>query len=97
MIVVQAGDRPGALEDESGQAILHDLFDESRFGSPDFSPSFEVCEEHAGCYEMVFILNDDGFGIDIFIPKSEGIDPELLALCRAYAVPATASAMPLTA
>jgi hypothetical protein len=93
MIVVEAGDTPSGLEKESGCGILRNFFDDARFGDPEFTPSFEALEEHAGCYEMVFILNDEGFGIGIFIPKSEGVDPELLALCRAYAVPATASVM----
>jgi hypothetical protein len=97
MIVVEAGDTAGTVEKESGCPILHGYFDDVRFGDPSFAPSFEALEEHAGCYEMVFILNDDGFGVDIFIPKSEGIDAELLALCRAYAIPANASAMPATA
>jgi hypothetical protein len=44
--------------------------------------------------QRLFILNDDGFGIGIFIPKSEGIDPELLALCAAYAVPAPELVVP---
>jgi hypothetical protein len=93
MIVVEAGDSAATLEKESGCRILRNFFDEVRFGDSDFTPSFEALEEHAGCWEMVFVLNDEGFGIGVFIPKSEGIDPELLALCRAYAVPATASAM----
>jgi hypothetical protein len=57
----------------------------SRFGHPDFTPSCETPEEHPGCYEMVFILNDDGFGIEIFIPKTGGIDADLLAMCAEYA------------
>ena len=88
MIAVEAGDTAAALEEESGCRILRNFFDDARFGDPDFSPSFEVLEEHAGCWEMVFILNDEGFGVAIFIPKAEGVDAELSALCRAYAVPA---------
>lgn len=90
MIVVEPGDTVEALEKEIGYPILHNLFDDVRFGNPDFVPTFEVLEEHAGCYEMVFILNDDGFGIDIFIPKREGVDADLLSFCHTYAVPVTA-------
>lgn len=60
MIVVEAGDSVDALEKESSCPILRNLFDDVGFGSLDFAPSFEVLEEHAGCYEMVFILNDEG-------------------------------------
>ena len=87
MIVVEPGDTGEALEKESGCAILHTFFDDSRFGDPGFLPTCEWLEEHAYCYEMVFILNDDGFGIDIFVPKTEGVDAELLAMCAQYAVP----------
>lgn len=88
MIVVEPGDRTDELEAESNCAILQNVFDDARLGDPDFFPCCEVLEEHPGCYEMVFLLNDDGFAIDIFIPKEEGIDPDLLAMCAAYAVPA---------
>ena len=94
MIAVEAGDTAEALEEESGCRILRNFFDDARFGDPDFSPSFEALEEHAGCFEMVFILNDEGFGVAIFVPKADGIDAELSALCRMYAVPAASSAMP---
>ena len=36
----------------------------------------------------MFIFTDDGYGIEIFVPKVEGVDPELLAMCRQFAVPA---------
>lgn len=90
MIVVEPGDSVDALEQESSCPILHEPFDDTHFGDPDFAPSFEALEEHTGCYEMVFILSDGGFGIDIFIPKTGGIDADLLAMCAEYAVPAPA-------
>ncbi len=90
MIVVESGDTVDAIEKESSCAILRDLFNDSSFGDPDFSPSFEALEEHAGCYEMVFIITDEGFGIAIFIPKAAGIDADLLAMCSLYATPAPA-------
>ena len=88
MIVVEPGDSMDALEKESGCYILHSLFGDARFGHPDFSASFEFLDEHASCFEMVFIISDDGYGIDIFIPKVAGIDAELLAMCAQYATPA---------
>lgn len=90
MIVVEPGDSVELLEQEVGWPILRNLFDDSRYGEPDFTPSFEALEEHASCYEMVFIFNDEGFGVDIFIPKHPAIDTDLLSMCAEYAVPATA-------
>ena len=96
MIVMEPGDTVVALEEESSCPILRNLFDKTRFGDPDFAPSCEALEEHSGCYEMVFILNDDGFGIEIFIPKTKGIDADLLAMCAIYAEPAPALTPELT-
>jgi hypothetical protein len=94
MIVVEPGDTVQELEQESICAILHDLFDDIPYGNPDFTPSFEILEEHHGTdgavfYEILFVTNDDGFGITLFVPKAEGIDRDLLAMCAEYATPAT--------
>lgn len=88
-IVVEPGDSVENLEQESGCRIVRNRNDDTRFGSPDFAPSFEFVAEHVGCYEMVFVICDDGFGVAFFIPQVEGIDPELLALCAQYAEPST--------
>jgi hypothetical protein len=39
-------------------------------------------------YEMLFIQSDEGHALVILIPKTAGIDPELLAMCAQYATPA---------
>ena len=93
MIVVEPGDTVPEIEEETSCCILHDLFEDNRYGHPDFTPSFEALEEHndgftTSCYEMLFITNDDGFGITLFIPKAEGIAADLLAMCAEYAAPA---------
>lgn len=85
-ILAEPGDTLASLEGQSGCPIASNPFDDSRFPDPDFAPVCEVIEEHPGCYEMVFILNDDGFGVLIFVPKHPGIDRELLSLCRTYAI-----------
>ncbi len=72
MIVVEAGDSVQDLEEESGCSLSY----------------FEVLEELDTCYEMVFVPGDGDFGIVIFIPKLDDIDPDLLAVCAEYAVPA---------
>lgn len=88
MVVVEAGDSVAALEKECGCPILHNLFEpEIRFGNPDFVPSHELAEDHDCCFELTYILGGD-FGISLFVPKQEGINSELLAMCAQYAVPA---------
>ncbi len=87
MIVVEPGDSVQSLEQETCCPIMHNLFDaDIHFGHADYCPSFEALVGHASCNEMVFIMGDS-FGITIIIPK-QGADPELLAMCAQYAVPA---------
>ena len=88
IIVVEPGDSVTALEQESSCPILRNLYSNIRFGEPGFRPCFEVLEEHASVYEMVFVPSDGDFGIVIFIPRQAGVDADLLAMCSEYAVPA---------
>lgn len=90
MIVVEAGDTVAALEEASGIPILGSFTNATRFGDLGYVPSSEFLDEHANCYEMVFIMGN-GYGIDIFVPKTEGIDAELLAMCAQFATPAPQS------
>lgn len=84
-IIVEPFDGVEALELESGCPILRSYIGTARFGDPGFKPVFECLEEHASCYEMVFVPGDGDFGIVIFVPKQPGIDAELLAFCATYA------------
>jgi len=91
LVVVESGDNPGCIESSCGCWITTGLFGDENFGSPDFMPSFEWLEhqpEHQ-CYEMLFVMNDDGFGTVLFVPDDDDIDPDLLAFCRRYATTAT--------
>ena len=53
----------------------------------DGCPLWEFIEEYSTCYEFVIVLDDSGFGAEVFIPKT-GMDADLLALCQMHAVPA---------
>jgi hypothetical protein len=88
-IVVEPGDSADVLEAEIGFPVLRGLLDDVPFGDEDFSPAFEWAEIHPeGFYELVYITSDSGYGFDIFVANAPGVDPELLALCQAYATPA---------
>lgn len=87
-ISVEVGDTAEDLAAEIGFSVLRGLLDDVPFGHEDFSPSFEWAEIHPeGFYELVYIVNDAGFGYDIFITNQPGVDPDLLAMCQAYATP----------
>ena len=89
MVIVEPGDTVEQLEQEIGLPILHGLFDDLPYGHPDFTPCFDILEEHSyessTAYEMVFISNDDGFATTVFVPACEGIPGDLLAMCRSFA------------
>ena len=89
MIIVEPGDTPNDLESVMGFSIFEGIFDESRFGDEDFTPSFEFAEAIGdNLFELVYVINDGGYGYDIFIPNRPGIDSTILAFCQTYAVPA---------
>lgn len=92
MVIVESGDSVEQLEQEIGLPLLRSLFDDLSYGDPDFTPCFDILEEHSyeqrRIYEMVFIRNDDGFATTVFVPAAEGIPTDLLAMCRSFATPA---------
>lgn len=83
--LAEIGDSLASLEEESGCPITTSPFSEARYPDPDFAPIWEALVEHQTCYELVYIFTDDGAGVSMFIPKSPGIDAELLSLCARYA------------
>ena len=84
-LVIEPSDSLEEINAQLGFSILCNRFSGIKFGDSDFTPSFEFVEEYASCYDMVFILSDDGFGVEVFIPKSIDI-PELLAMCQKFVV-----------
>ena len=60
---------------------------DAALGFPILANRHELILEHAHWYELVYVLGQDGWGIELFVPKD--IDrPELLAMCCLYATPA---------
>jgi hypothetical protein len=83
----EPGDSAEALEDAIGFPVVHDAFGESRFGDSNFVPAAEIIEDRECCFELAFVLNGDGFAVALFVPKVDGVDPELLVMCEAHAIP----------
>jgi len=83
-IVVQPGDSMRPLEDELGWSIFQNPADGTRFGDPEFTPGWEWLADHVHCFELVFIMTDDGFAHVVLIPNAQGVDPDLLKLCGLY-------------
>lgn len=87
LIVVEPGDTAIDLENVSGCPILTNTITGHHFGEDGFEPLFEYLGEHESCFELVFVSGDGDFGIVIFIPKTEGIDPDLRLFCATYTQP----------
>jgi len=85
ILVVEGGDTIEAIHAQVGFNILHNRFTGVRYDQPGFTGSFEFIEEFSNCYDMVFVLDDSGVGIEMFVPKEDGIDADLTAMCQMYA------------
>ena len=72
-LVVESSDTLEALSAQLGFDMLRNRFTGIRFNATGFTPSFEFIEEFPACYDMVFVLDDTGIGIELFVPKEEGI------------------------
>lgn len=94
-VEVTRSDAIPEIDQAVGLPILRSLLDDLPFGHPDYYPPFEIMEEHnygnTRIYELVFIGNDDGAATAIIVPDEEGINADLLALCRSFATPAVNS------
>jgi hypothetical protein len=82
IVIAEPGDEVKALEEETGFLIFSDWFGKSHYPDRDFTPSFEYLDDTPLCYEMVFIINDGGFAVLLFVPKMTGINADLLKMCR---------------
>ena len=85
-LIVESGDSIATINAQLGFDILANKWTGIRFDQPGYTQSFEVLDEHANWFEIVFIISDDGYGIEVFVPK-RGVASELLAMCERYAVP----------
>ncbi len=74
-VILEPDDGIDQLQNQMGFQIMTDLG----------CSLWEVIEEDATCYELVFVLSQAGQGILVFAPKNV-CAPDILALCQAYAV-----------
>ncbi|MBJ7441540.1 hypothetical protein EPO44_18465 [bacterium] len=72
--IVEPGDALADIEAALGVAIIIDS-----------TPTWEWVMRHNSIFETPIILSDDGFGHVLIVPEADGIDPDLLTLCRAHA------------
>ncbi|SFR84756.1 hypothetical protein [Sphingomonas jatrophae] len=73
-IVVEPGDTVADVE----RALAFPLADEGE-------PCFDWAADHDGLFEAAFNLSDDSAADVMLVPDTDGIDSDLLALCRFHA------------
>jgi hypothetical protein len=73
------------LEPADTQAQLEQVLGTELF-TADGQRGWEDLEEHATCFEIVFVLSSSGYGALVLVPKLDA-DADLLALCRRHARP----------
>jgi hypothetical protein len=84
LLVVEAGDTEDDIISEVAFSPLVDL-DGRRLGDADFVPPFDWLSRAGGYFEIIQTVGNAGFAFHILVPDCDGVDPELLALCRASA------------
>ena len=84
LLIADAATTEKDIVDEVGFSPLVSI-DGIRFPAAGYVPPFDFAERHDGWTEFVQVVPNDPFAFVLFIETSEGADPELLALCRAYA------------
>lgn len=85
LLIVEAGDTEQDIVAEVAFSPLINPLDGERFGSSRFVPHWDWFEEHQGWFELVFTVGNDGFAFVLLIRDADGVDPDLLSLCRAQA------------
>ena len=86
-LVVEAGDTIETIDAQVGFPILCNRITGIRWDQPGFTASFEFVEEFPACFDLVFVISDEGFGVELFVPTADGVNPDLLAICHQYSVP----------
>jgi hypothetical protein len=84
-LVVQPGDTEAMIVDEIGFSPLVNVFDDVRFGDDCFHPFWDRLRDVGGWYEMIVAVGNGGFAFVLLIEDADGIDAELLNLCRTHA------------
>jgi len=85
-LVVEPRDKLEAIDAQLGFPVLCNHFTGQRRDQPNFTPSVELVEEFPACYCIVFVLGQDGAGLEMFVPKEEGVPLELLEICELHAL-----------
>ena len=83
--IIEVGDTDESIIEALGFSPLINPLDGKRHGMEGFVLPFDYLEDHGGWFELISTVGNDGFAFVLFVRDREGVDPDLLALCRAHA------------
>jgi len=87
IVVLEVGDTLDDFVSQIGFNPLCNRYTGLRYDQPGYSPAFEFVQTFPECFELVFVLDDTGYGVEVIVPIEQGVDTDLLTLCRRYALP----------
>jgi len=85
VVIIEVGDTDAAINEDLGFSPLVNALDGKRYGMEGFVLPFDYIEDHGGWFELFVTVGNDGFAFVVFVRNREGVDPELLGMCRAHA------------
>ncbi len=84
LVLVEVGDTDQSIIEELAFSPLINPLDGKRHGTEGFVQPFDLIEDHGGWFELIVTVGNDGFAFVLFVRDREGVDPELLTMCRAH-------------
>lgn len=87
VILVEPGDTLHDLDAVLNGLALSNPWSGRNHGDPGYRPCFETCDEYPGFIDVMFIVGDGGFGLEVLIPTSPEVDPRILDLFQPHATP----------
>ncbi len=85
LVLIEVGDTDDSIIEELAFSPLINPLDGLRYGMEGFVSPFDYAEDHGGYFELIVTVGNDGFAFVLFVRDREGVDPNLLAMCRAHA------------
>ena len=85
LAIIEVGDTDVSIIEELAFSPLINPHDGLRHGMEGFVLPFDYLEDHCGWFELISTVGNGGFAFVLFVRDRDGVDPELLAMCRAHA------------
>ncbi len=85
LVLIEVGGTAASLIEELAFSPLINPLDGQRHGMDGFVLPFDYVADHGGWFELIVTVGNDGFAFILFVRDREGVDPELLSMCRAHA------------